>query len=104
MKRLALFLFLSLLAACSPDGKNAPAGPGAAGAMPPPEVDVMQVGRGAATLTRELPGRVIAVRTAQVRARVEGIEEKRLFEASRCSGCMTASTVPPRRRRKPMWR
>ena len=80
MKRLALFLFLSLLTACSPDGKNAPAGAGAAGAMPPPEVDVMQVGRGAATLTGELPGRVIAVRTAQVRARVEGIVEKRLFE------------------------
>lgn len=80
MKRLALFLFLSLLTACSPDGKNAPVGAGVAGAMPPPEVDVMQVGRSAATLTRELPGRVIAVRTAQVRARVEGIVEKRLFE------------------------
>jgi membrane fusion protein (multidrug efflux system) len=37
------------------------------------------VGSRAATLTRELPGRVEAVRTAQVRARVEGIVEKRLF-------------------------
>ena len=80
MKRLALFFFLLSLAACSPDGKNASAGPGAAGAMPPPEVDVIQVARGAATLTQELPGRVTAVRTAQVRARVEGIVEKRLFE------------------------
>ena len=80
MKRLALFFFLLLLAACSPDGKSGPAGPGAAGAMPPPEVDVVQVVRSAATLTRELPGRVTAVRTAQVRARVEGIVEKRLFE------------------------
>ncbi|WP_372523635.1 efflux RND transporter periplasmic adaptor subunit [Sulfuricaulis sp.] len=80
MKRLPLFLFLSLLAACSPDDKSAAAGPGAAGAMPPPEVDVIQVARRAATLTRELPGRVTAVRTAQVRARVEGIVEKRLFE------------------------
>ncbi|HSD97478.1 MAG TPA: efflux RND transporter periplasmic adaptor subunit [Sulfuricaulis sp.] len=80
MKRLALFLFLSLLAACGPDGKSGPAGPGAAGAMPPPEVEVVQVSRGAATLTRELVGRVTAVRTAQVRARVEGIVEKRLFE------------------------
>jgi membrane fusion protein (multidrug efflux system) len=79
MKRLALFLFLSLLAACSPNDKSGPAGPGP-GAMPPPEVDVMQVGRSAATLTRELPGRVIAVRTAQVRARIEGIVEKRLFK------------------------
>jgi membrane fusion protein (multidrug efflux system) len=80
MKRLAPFFFLFLLAACGPDAKSGPAGPGAAGAMPPPEVDVMQVGRSAATLTRELPGRVTAVRTAQVRARVEGIVEKRLFE------------------------
>ena len=80
MKRFAPVFFLSLLAACSPDGKNAPAGAGAAGAMPPPEVEVVQVGRSAATLTRELPGRVTAVRTAQVRARVEGIVEKRLFE------------------------
>jgi membrane fusion protein (multidrug efflux system) len=80
MKRFAPVFFLSLLAACSPDGKNAPAGAGAAGAMPPPEVEVVQLGRSAATLTRELPGRVMAVRTAQVRARVEGIVEKRLFE------------------------
>ncbi|MBC2731606.1 MAG: efflux RND transporter periplasmic adaptor subunit [Thiobacillus sp.] len=47
--------------------------------MPPPEVTVVQVGSKAATLTQELPGRVEAVRTAQVRARVEGIVEKRLF-------------------------
>ncbi len=80
MKRFAPVFFLSLLAACSPDGKSAPAGAGAAGAMPPPEVEVVQLGRSSATLTQELPGRVIAVRTAQVRARVEGIVEKRLFE------------------------
>jgi membrane fusion protein (multidrug efflux system) len=47
--------------------------------MPPPEVVVVQVGSKAATLTQELSGRVEAVRTAQVRARVEGIVEKRLF-------------------------
>lgn len=46
---------------------------------PPPEVDVVTVATGSATLTRELPGRLQAVRTAQVRARVEGIVEKRLF-------------------------
>lgn len=80
MKRLALFAFLPLLAACGPDGKNSPAPGGPPGAMPPPEVEVVQVSSGAATLTRELPGRVTAVRTAQVRARVEGVVEKRLFE------------------------
>jgi len=81
MKRMTLLLVLPLLAACGPGGKNGPAGAGAGGpgAMPPPEVTVVQVASGAATLTRELPGRVEAVRTAQVRARVEGIVEKRLF-------------------------
>lgn len=80
MKRFALLLVLPLVAACSPDGKGGPGGPGGpGGAMPPPEVGVMQVGRGSATLTPELPGRVEAVRTAQIRARVDGIVEKRLF-------------------------
>jgi membrane fusion protein (multidrug efflux system) len=75
----ALFL-LTLLTACGPKGdKPAAGGPGPGGGMPPPEVDVITVTSGSATLTRELPGRVEAVRTAQVRARVEGIVEKRLF-------------------------
>lgn len=47
--------------------------------MPPAEVDVMVAGAGGATLTQELPGRLQAVRSAQVRARVEGVVEKRLF-------------------------
>lgn len=48
--------------------------------MPPPEVDVITASRGSATLTQDLPGRLQAYRTAQVRARVEGVIEKRLFE------------------------
>lgn len=84
MKRMTLLLVLPLLAACGPGGKNGAGGPGAGaggppGGMPPAEVTVVKVGSAAATLTRELPGRVEAVRTAQVRARVEGIVEKRLF-------------------------
>jgi membrane fusion protein (multidrug efflux system) len=80
MKRYALLLLLPLLAACSPGGKKEATGPGGpGGAMPPAEVEVMQAGRGSATLTPELPGRVTAVRSAQVRARVDGIVEKRLF-------------------------
>ncbi|MBF0176785.1 MAG: efflux RND transporter periplasmic adaptor subunit [Magnetococcales bacterium] len=47
--------------------------------MPPPEVDVFTVRAGEVTLTRDLPGRLQAWRTAEVRARVEGIIEKRLF-------------------------
>ncbi len=81
-KRLALLCVVPLLFACSHGDKNGQGGPGMGGkggAMPPPEVVVMQVQNGSATLTRELPGRVEAVRTAQVRARVEGIVEKRLF-------------------------
>ena len=80
MKRFALLLVLPLFVACGPGGK--PDGKGGApspGGMPPPEVSIMQVGRASATLTPELPGRVVAVRSAQVRARVEGIVEKRLF-------------------------
>ena len=57
---------------------KAAAAPGAA-APPPPEVEVISVTSGSATVTKELPGRLQAVRTAQVRARVEGIVEKRLF-------------------------
>lgn len=56
------------------------AGPAGAGAMPPPpEVAVIEARQGEALLTKDLPGRVQAWRTAQVRARVEGIVEKRLF-------------------------
>ena len=83
MKRLALLILLPLFTACGPDSKNGPSGAGGApgaGAMLPPEVEVIQVSRSSATLTPELPGRVAAVRAAEVRARVEGIVEKRLFE------------------------
>lgn len=47
--------------------------------MPPAEVDVVTLSVGSQTLTQDLPGRLQARRTAQVRARVEGIVEKRLF-------------------------
>lgn len=71
-------LLTVLLAAC---GDKPAAGPApAAGKMPPPaEVEVITVSSGAATLTQDLPGRLQAYRTAQVRARVEGVIEKRLF-------------------------
>ncbi len=74
---LLTLLLTTALAGCGQGNKNAPGGPG--GGMPPPEVDVLIVAQGAATLTQELPGRLQAFRTAQVRARVEGIVEKRLF-------------------------
>jgi membrane fusion protein (multidrug efflux system) len=43
------------------------------------EVDVVTVTPGSVMLTQDLPGRLEAYRSAQVRARVEGIIEKRLF-------------------------
>lgn len=72
-------LLPAVLVACG-GGEQKPAPPaGKAGGPPPAEVLVESVARGAVTLTPELPGRVAAVRSAQVRARVEGIVEKRLF-------------------------
>jgi membrane fusion protein (multidrug efflux system) len=78
-KTFLMLLLTSALAGCGGEGdKKTAAGPGGA-AMPPPEVDVIIVAPGSATITQELPGRLQAYRTAQVRARVEGIVEKRLF-------------------------
>lgn len=79
-KPILLMLLTASLAGCGGGDKPAagPAGPGAA--MPPPEVEVITAGMGNATITQELPGRLQAYRTAQVRARVEGVIEKRLFQ------------------------
>jgi membrane fusion protein, multidrug efflux system len=63
-------LLLLLLAAC---GAEAPPVP------PPPVVDVETVRSGTIDNIIELPGRVQAVRTAEVRARVTGIVARRLY-------------------------
>lgn len=49
-------------------------------AMPPAVVQVITIKREAVPLTRDLPGRIAAVRTAQVRPRVSGILEERVFQ------------------------
>jgi membrane fusion protein (multidrug efflux system) len=72
-------LLLSLLAACGEGDKKGAAGGPPGAAMPPVEVDVVTIASGSATITQDLPGRLQAVRSAQVRARVEGVLEKRLF-------------------------
>ena len=54
------------LTAC---GEKKPEG----GAMPPPEVGVVTVTPSSVAIVNELPGRLEGVRTAEVRARVEGI-------------------------------
>jgi membrane fusion protein (multidrug efflux system) len=72
-------LLIALMAACGEGEKKAAGGPAPGAGMPPPEVDVITVTAGSATVTQDLPGRLQAVRSAQVRARVEGVVEKRLF-------------------------
>jgi membrane fusion protein (multidrug efflux system) len=77
---LVLLTAALLATACgNADNKPAAGAPGA-GMPPPPEVDVITVSVGSATLTQDLPGRVQAIRSAQVRARVEGVLEKRLYK------------------------
>ncbi len=71
----ALTALLSLYA-CG----RSPEGTAEAPAPPPPEVIVEVVAPEKLTLTSELPGRVQARRTAEVRARVEGIVEHRLYQ------------------------
>jgi membrane fusion protein (multidrug efflux system) len=68
----AVLACLLALAACG--AKAPPAGP-----PPAPEVGVVTVAQRTLDVPTELPGRVEAARVAQVRARVTGIVQKRLF-------------------------
>lgn len=80
MKRTCALLLLLVLAACGEGDKKPGAGPTAGPpGTPPPEVDIVVIAPAEATLTQDLPGRLMALRSAQVRARVEGVVEKRLF-------------------------
>lgn len=63
-----------LLMACSDDNQDEQPAP------PPPEVAVMTVSPEPVPQIVELPGRVQAVRIAEIRARVGGIIQKRLYE------------------------
>ena len=76
-KMIAALLLSLLLAACG--GGDEAKKPAAGMAPPPAEVDVITVKPGSAVMTQDLPGRLQAYRSAQVRARVEGIVEKRNF-------------------------
>ncbi len=81
-------LAASLLSGCGPSGQGGQGGAGAgapAGAaggapkMPPAQVGVVTVQSQSVPVIAELPGRLEALRTAQVRARVAGILQKRNF-------------------------
>ena len=80
-RRLGMWVSLvaaaALFSGCSKQDAGKPAG---AGAAPPAlPVGVVTVQPGEVPLMAELPGRLEALRTAQVRARVAGILQKRLF-------------------------
>ncbi len=76
LPRLALLAGAALLSACSGNSGGGAQG----GAAPPIEVGVISVAPRAVALATELPGRVEALRVAQVRARAAGILQKRLFK------------------------
>jgi membrane fusion protein (multidrug efflux system) len=75
----AIFIALLSLAGCGAKEGAGQQAPATTAAPPPTEVDVITVVAGPVMLTQDLPGRLEAYRTSQVRARVEGIIEKRLF-------------------------
>ncbi|WP_336962556.1 efflux RND transporter periplasmic adaptor subunit [Sphingobium aquiterrae] len=69
-RSLAGLMAIALLAGC---GDNAPPPP------PPPTVGVVTLKNEAVTLTNELPGRVAAVETSEVRPQISGVIRRRLF-------------------------
>jgi len=88
----AAVLAAAALTAC---GDKKAAAPGA-GAPPPPEVAVVTVQPGVVELSTELPGRLEASRVAEVRARVAGILQKRLFtEGSDVKAGQPLFTIDP---------
>jgi membrane fusion protein (multidrug efflux system) len=79
---------LVLLGSC---GGNTPPAP------PPPEVRVVIAKTQTVENVTEVPGRVQAIRTAQVRARVDGIVERRLYnEGSDVTAGQTLFRIDPR--------
>ena len=69
---LAIVSSAALLSACSKE-------PQGMGQMPPPPVGVVTVTPSSVPIEVELSGRLEPIRTAQVRARVTGVVQKRLF-------------------------
>lgn len=84
-------LCLMLLCSCSNKAPPAP---------PPPEVRVVTAKAQSIENIAEVPGRVQAVRTSQVRARVDGIVERRLYdEGTDVKAGQTLFVIDPRQYR-----
>ena len=76
----ALACTAALLAACGKQDAAPARPPGPSAGMPPPApVGVVTVVPQTVALQTELPGRVEPLRVAQVRARVNGVVQRRLF-------------------------
>lgn len=77
--RIACGLLTLALASCGSGGEQqGPGGP--MGAGPPPLVEAITIKAQQVPNIVELPGRIQAVRTAEVRARADGIIERRLYQ------------------------
>ena len=78
VRTLCLALSSALLMLACGKGEQ-PAAGGGAPQIPPAEVAVMTIGQSQNAVTQDLPARLAAYRTAEVRARVEGILDARSF-------------------------
>jgi RND family efflux transporter MFP subunit len=86
---LPIFGLLGMLSACGDTSETA--------APPPVPVEVMIVKGQAVPNVVELPGRIAAVRTAEVRARTDGIVERRLYnEGSHVAAGTPLFLIDPR--------
>ena len=90
---------LAGLTACQPESAPPPATPASPpGGMPPPEVEVIKATPRTIARTIEAPGRLQAVRSAEVRARIEGIlEHRRYSEGSEIKAGAVLFTIDSRR-------
>jgi membrane fusion protein (multidrug efflux system) len=87
--RLTVLVFVAPLAACD----QAAEAPANAVSAPPPAVTLPALRPTEVTPGFSFNGRVIAVDEVQLRARVSGFLEQRLFEEGQVSHCFSASVV-----------
>lgn len=75
-----LIIVISLLLAATGCSKKEAAGGPPGGEMPPPEVGVMVLQPTTVAINKDLVGRLAPFRSADVRARVPGVVQRRLYE------------------------